>query len=52
MNIGFVGRLSFQKDPLRAVKIFSLAYKNNKKLRIPCQNQEKNHSIQFYEDKY
>ena len=33
-NIGFVGRLSFQKDPLRAVKIFSLAYKNNKQLRF------------------
>ncbi len=33
-NIGFVGRLSFQKDPLRAAKIFSLAYKNNNQLRF------------------
>jgi len=33
-NIGFVGRLSHQKDPLRAIKIFSMAYKKNKHLRF------------------
>jgi glycosyltransferase involved in cell wall biosynthesis len=33
-SIGFVGRLCFQKDPLRAVKIFSLALNMNKQLKL------------------